>query len=122
MLWPMTVAALSTIFGIIVLLAHPYEFYSTYYVGMFCLMTLFAFANGAILLPVLLSLFGPSSIKGGEESKAADRKLAHLNSNLSDSHCKIAGHSMSNIADTNSKTPPPTYTESAIVEESVVEI
>jgi predicted RND superfamily exporter protein len=81
MLPPMINGALSSFLAVIVLAFAEFPFFRTYYFGMFSIMIVVAFFNGMMLMPVLLSWFGPKAYHPKDEAEAetggvAMKKLA----------------------------------------------
>lgn len=68
MMQPMINGALSTIIALSVLSLARYPFFRRYYSLMFVVMVLVAFANGLVLLPVILSLIGPDARRPAGQS------------------------------------------------------
>ncbi|XP_065198827.1 protein patched homolog 1-like [Sycon ciliatum] len=68
MLQPMINGALSTIIALSVLSANQFPFFRRYYALTYVVMVLVAFANGLILLPVVLSLVGPPAREVDDKS------------------------------------------------------
>ena len=73
MLQPMVNGALSTICALSVLALARYPFFRTYYSLMFVVIVLVSFANGLLLLPVVLSLVGPEGKKEVKKSSDYDQ-------------------------------------------------
>lgn len=62
MLVPVSAGAASTLLGVSVLAFAAFPYYVLYYFRMFVLIVLVGYANGVLLLPVVLSLVGPAHL------------------------------------------------------------
>jgi len=85
---PIIQGAISTILGVIGLAFAPSYVYVTFFKMMFLVIFL-GVAHGLILLPVLLSLFGPGSCSGGSRD-STDRSLSSSPATIVSVHSKQA--------------------------------
>ncbi|XP_065188097.1 NPC intracellular cholesterol transporter 1-like [Sycon ciliatum] len=93
MLKPMFNGALSTIIALSVLSMARFPFFRIYYAITYVLMVIIAFANGLVLLPVLLSVIGPGSQAapaGHDYDKQTDEEMHALDSGKQESKADLA--------------------------------
>jgi len=101
--------AISTLLGVIMLAFSEFEFIQKYFFMLYLFIVLFGVLNGLILLPVILGLIGPPSLRNEEHSmKTASQKLEE--GDLPAFSDSAKNKNIGGMEETSMRLPPPPQT------------